>query len=194
MKIWLPALLIVVVLVLFVGLSYNRFVKKDEMVTRTWNNLQSDYQRRLDLIPDLVNVVKGSATYENETLQKVMLARSKAASVKVSTGFDAGSALQTEKIQAELAQSSNKLIAVIEQYPDLKTTTHFIRLQDQLEGTERRIKFSRKDFNDAVAEYNKSVRSFPGNIAAKILGFKIKEGFQAEAGADKVTEIEFNKK
>ena len=169
-------------------------MKNEEAVTKTYNNLQSDYQRRLELIPNLVAVVRGSTEYERETLLKLVEARAKAGQIISATKVSADTYNKTEQVQAEVASSANRLIATIEKYPDLKTDKSFIRLQDQLEGTERRIKFSRKDFNDAVALYNKQVRSFPKNIAAKLFGFNLKEGFKADAGTDNAPEIDFNTK
>jgi len=189
----LTALIVIALLAIFFYTSYNSLVRKQENVTKTWNNVQSDYQRRLDLIPNLVATVKASSDYEKETLTKLIDARSKAAQVNVSGSPTYDEYKKSEEVNTEVAMSANRVIGVIEKYPDLKTTNSFIRLQDQLEGTERRIKFSRKDFNEAVMEYNKSVRSFPASIAAGLFGFKIKEGFQADMGTDKSPEIIFTK-
>ncbi len=192
-KYWLTALIVIALLAIFFYTSYNSLVRKDEAVTKTWNNLQSDYQRRGDLIPNLVNAVKASGDYEKETLTKLIEARANAAKVNITGAPTAANVQKAESAQAEVANSANRVIAVIEKYPDLKTTNAFVRLQDQLIGTERRIKFSRKDFNDAVMEYNKTTRSFPQSIAAAVLGFKVKEGFTAQAGAEQAPEINFNK-
>lgn len=192
-KFWLTAVIIIALLTIFFYTTYNSFVGREENVAKTWNNVQSDYQRRLDLVPNLVNAVKASSDYEKETLTKLIEARAKAAEIKVSGNPSYDDYKKTEDANADVANAANRVIAVIEKYPDLKTTNSFIRLQDQLIGTERRIKFSRKDFNEAVMQYNKSVRSFPASVAAKIFGFKIKEGFQADIGTDKVPEIIFTK-
>lgn len=192
-KLWLTALAIAALLAIFFYTSYNSLVRKDESLTKTWNNVQSDYQRRLDLVPNLVNAVKASSDYEKETLTKLIEARANAAKVNVAGSPTYDDFVKSEAAQAEVANSANRVIAVIEKYPDLKTTDAFIRLQDQLIGTERRIKFSRKDFNEAVMQYNTSVRSFPSSIAASLFGFKIKNGFTADAGTDKAPEINFNK-
>ncbi len=192
-KIGLAALAILVLLAIFFGISYNRFVSKQENVNKRWGNLQNDYQRRLDLVPSLVSTVKASADYERETLVKITEQRAAAAKVKVTgdASFEAYKA--QEAAQGELAEAANRVIGVIEKYPDIKTTTSFVRLQDQLIGTERRVKFSRKDFNQAVQEYNVAVRSFPSSLAAKLFGFSPKTGFTADAGTDKAPEINFSK-
>lgn len=192
-KYWLTALVIVALLTIFFYTTYNSLVGKDESVTKTWNNLQSDYQRRGDLIPNLVGAVKASSDYEKETLTKLIEARANASKINVSGSPVYDDFVKSENAQAEVANSANRVIAVIEKYPDLKSANAFVRLQDQLIGTERRIKFSRKDFNDAVMAYNKSVRSFPSSLAASLFGFKVKEGFTAQAGTEKAPEINFNK-
>ncbi len=190
---WLTALIIIGLLAIFFYTTFNSLVGKQENVTKTWNNVQSDYQRRLDLIPNLVNTVKASSDYEKETLTKLIEARAKAAQVNVTGSPTYDAYKKSEEANAAVVTSANQVIAVIEKYPDLKTTNSFVRLQDQLIGTERRIKFSRKDFNEAVMGYNKAVRSFPANIVAALFGFKVKEGFQADAGAGTAPEINFTK-
>ena len=189
----LIALIVIALLAIFFYTTYNTLVGKQENVSKTWNNVQSDYQRRLDLIPNLVGAVKASSDYEKETLTKLIEARSKAAQVNVTGSPTYDDYKKSEEANAAVVNSANQVIAVIEKYPDLKTTNSFVRLQDQLIGTERRIKFSRKDFNEAVMSYNKSVRSFPANMVAKLFGFSVKEGFEAVMGADKAPEINFNK-
>jgi LemA protein len=192
-KYWLTALIILAALAIFFYVSYNSFIKKDEMVTNKFGNLQNDYQRRSDLLPNLVGAIKASTDYEKSTLTQLAEARAKVSQINVTGSPTYDSYVQQEKAQGEIATSANRVIAVIEKYPDLKSATAFIRLQDQLEGTERRIKFSRNDFNDAVMNYNKSVRSFPASLAAKLFGFAVKEGFKADAGAEKAPEINFTK-
>lgn len=192
-KLWLTALIVIALLAFFFYTSYNSMVRKDENLTKTWNNVQSDYQRRLDLVPNLVNAVKASSDYEKETLTKLIEARANAAKVNVTGSPTYDDFVKSETAQAEVASSANRVIAVIEKYPDLKTTNAFVRLQDQLIGTERRIKFSRKSFNEAVMEYNTAVRSFPSSMTASLFGFKLKAGFTADAGTDKAPEINFNK-
>jgi LemA protein len=192
-KYWLTALVIVALLAIFFYTSYNSLVRKDEAIIKTWNNLQSDYQRRGDLIPNLVGTVKASSDYEKETLTELIDARARAGKINTTNPPAYNDFLQSENTQNDVVSAANRVIGVIEKYPDLKTTNAFVRLQDQLIGTERRIKFSRKDFNDAVMEYNKATRSFPQSIAASLFGFKVKEGFTAQAGAEKAPEINFNK-
>jgi len=182
---------IVIILGIFLIVTYNGLVKKEEKVKLQWNEVQNTYQRRLDLIPNLINVVKGGAEYEQNTLQKVIEARSKAASVNVSGDVSADKFNQQTAAQDELAAAANKIMISVEKYPDIKGTRAFSDLQVQLEGTERRIKVARKDFNEAIATYNSSVKSFPTKIVAGIFGFSAKEGFQSGQGADKSVEIKF---
>ena len=152
--------------------------------------MQNAYQRRLDLIPNLVNVVKGGADFEQSTLQKIAAARAKAQSLTV-TNVTAENVSNVTAAQNELAQEAMRLVAVIEKYPDLKGAKAFLDLQAQLEGTERRIKFARKDFNEAIQDYNSRVKTFPTKLVAGILGFLAKEGFVADDGAEKAVEIKF---
>jgi LemA protein len=171
-------IIVAVVIVIIAGwfiVTYNSLVKKDEQVKNEWNEVQNAYQRRMDLVPSLVDITE---------------ARSKAASIDVST-ISANAYNQQAAAQDALAASSNKLLVSVENYPQLKGTDAFKGLQVQLEGTERRIKFARKDFNAAIADYTSSVRSFPTNIVASITGFQPKDGFQADAGTDKSVEIKF---
>jgi LemA protein len=192
-KFWLIVLIVIALLAIFFYTTYNSLIRQQENVTKTWNNVQSDYQRRLDLIPNLVSAVKASSDYEKETLTKLIEARAKAAQLNVAGSPTYDNYKKTEEVNGEVAASANRVIGVIEKYPDLKTANSFVRLQDQLIGTERRIKFSRKDFNEAVMGYNKTVRSFPSSIAAKLFGFTVKEGFTADTGTDKAPEINFTK-
>jgi LemA protein len=194
-KYGLVALIILAVLTIFIIVTRNGFIKKEENVTKTWSNVQNDYQRRIDLIPNLVNAVKASADYEKETLIKVVEERVKnAAAIKVtgsSPTYDEYKKI--EEANGNLVNSANQLIGVIEKYPDLKTANSFVRLQDQLIGTERRIKFSRNDFNKAIQEYNTSIRSFPLSIVASLFSYKVKDGFKADEGTNKAPEIIFTK-
>ena len=185
-------ILILAALVLW-GISLQRgFVTKDETVKKAWNNVEADYQRRADLIPNLVNVVKGYAKHESETLQEVVNARTKATQVTVDPdNLTPEKLAEYQKAQGEVSAALGKLIAITEAYPDLKANEEFLKLQDQLEGTENRIKKSRTDFNDAVQDYNTSVRKFPGSIVANIFGFNVKDGFKADEGASKAPTVEF---
>lgn len=182
---------IVIVIAIFFITSYNGFVKKEEAVKLAWSEMQNNYQRRTDLVPNLVAIVQGSANFEKQTLEQIAEARTKATQLLGGTASYDNYTAQ-EKAQGELANTMNRLIALVEAYPELKTTQSFIGLQTQLEGTERRIKVSRKDFNEKVNQYNQSVRKFPSNLAAKLFGFKAKEGFKADIGADKSPEVKFN--
>jgi len=175
-------LIVIAALVLLLGgcgcNGYNGLVTLDETVKNKWANVESDYQRRSDLIPNLVNTVKGEANFEQTTLQNVISARASATQVKL----DAND-LSPEKIQQYQAAQEN--------YPNLRANDAFRGLQTQLEGTENRIKVARNDFNDAVAAYNVKARTFPNNIFAGMFGFKTKEGFKAEAGSEKAPEVKF---
>ena len=183
---------IVVVVGIWLATTFNGLVTKEEKVTLQWNEVQNAYQRRLDLIPNLVNVVKGGADFEQNTLVKVTEARSKAASINVSANnIDASSFNAQSAAQDELAAAANRLIIAVEKYPELQGAKAFGALQVQLERTELRIKIARKDFNDAIAAYNKSVKTFPTKLAAGLFGFPPREGFQSDAGADKSVEIKF---
>lgn len=182
---------IIAILVIYTIVTFNGLVKKEEKVKLQWNEVQNTYQRRLDLIPNLINVVKGGADYEQTTLQKLVEARSKAASVNITSDISAENFNQQTAIQDELAGAANRLMIAVEKYPDLRGTRAFTDLQTQLVGTERRIKVARKDFNAAIAEYNSSVKSFPTKLVAGMLGFSAREGFQSDSGTDKAIEIKF---
>jgi LemA protein len=183
---------VLVLLGIFLMTTFNALVKKEEKVKLQWNEVQNAYQRRIDLVPNLVNVVKGQADFEQTTLQKIAEARAKAGQVTTTASeLTEENYRQQNAAQNELAAATNNLIAVVEKYPNLQGTEAFRGLQTQLEGTERRIKFARKDFNDAIAAFNSSVRSFPTNLIAGIFGFQSKEGFQSDAGAEKAIEIKF---
>jgi len=182
---------IVILLAIYLIVTYNSLVKKDENVKLQWNEVQNTYQRRLDLVPNLVNVVKGGADYEQTTLQQLVEARSKAASVNVSGDLSADKYNQQTAAQDELAGIANRLMVTVEKYPDIKGTRSFNDLQVQLVGTERRIKVARKNFNESIATYNTSVKGFPTKLVAGMFGFKPKEGFQSDSGTDKAVEIKF---
>ena len=183
---------IVLLLLITTIVSYNGLVGLEEKMKQQWSEVNNAYQRRIDLIPNLVNVVKGQADFEKSTLEKIAEARNRAASVTLSASEPTLENIQgNNTAQNELAVAANRLIATIERYPELKGTEAFRGLQTQLEGTERRIKFARKDFNEAVANYNSQLRSFPANLIGKLFGFSVKEGFQADSGADRAVEITF---
>lgn len=174
------------------GCSYNSMVQLDENVKGKWAGVQSDYQRRADLIPNLVNTVKGAADFEKSTLTAVINARSKATGINISADDLTPENIQKfQAAQDQLSGSLSRLLAVAESYPTLKANQNFLELQAQLEGTENRIKVARNDFNDAVKQFNTSVRSFPANITAKIFGFKEKGYFEAAAGAQNAPTVQF---
>ena len=189
-------LIVILALVVFLGFSgcngYNGLIKQDENVNNAWNKVQSDYQRRADLIPNLVNTVKGEANFEQTTLTKVIEARASATQMKVDAKDLTPEKLQQfQASQGQLSQALGRLLVVSEQYPNLRANEAFRGLQAQLEGTENRIKVSRNDFNDAIQAYNIKVRSFPMNIFSGMFGFKAKEGFKAEVGSEKAPEVKF---
>ena len=172
--------------------GYNGLVKQDEVVKNAWNNVQSDYQRRADLIPNLVNTVKGEANFEQTTLQNVIEARSKATQMKVDPeNLTPEKIKEFQAVQGQLSQALGRLLMITENYPNLKANEAFRNLQAQLEGTENRIKVARNDFNAAVKDYNVKVRSFPINLLAGMFGFSQKEGFTAEQGSEKAPEVKF---
>ncbi|GAO44763.1 LemA family protein [Flavihumibacter petaseus] len=190
-------LLIIIVgaILLFGGCAcsgYNSMVKLDENVKNKWNNVQSDYQRRADLIPNLVNTVKGAANFEQETLTRLVEARAKATSVQVDpSNLTPEKLAEFQQAQAGVSGALGRLLAVVENYPDLKANQNFRDLQAQLEGTENRIKVSRNDFNAAVQGYNSTVRTFPNNIFANMFGFNVKNGFTADPGSEKAPNVQF---
>jgi len=191
-------LVVLVVLLGFVGCgatnSYNGLVQSDEQVKQAWGNLQAQYQRRADLIPNLVETVQGAADFEKETLQSVTEARAKATSIQVSPEDlnDPQKIQQFQQAQSALGQSLGRLLAVSENYPKLQATQAFSDLQAQLEGTENRITVARRDYNAAVRQYNTQVRSFPTVIFAGLMGFPPKTPFEAETGAEQAPDVSFD--
>lgn len=189
--------LIILVLGLFVTLSfsscgYNTLVNLEENVSGKWAQVENAYQRRADLIPNLVNTVKGAADFEQETLTQVIEARAKATSVTVDPSNLTPEAIaEFQQSQDALSQSLGRLLVSVERYPELKANQNFLELQAQLEGTENRISAERRAFNEATQEYNSAVRRFPNNIMAGIFGFKQKGYFTAEAGASQAPEVQF---
>lgn len=172
--------------------TYNGLVGQDEVVTTAWGNVQTQYQRRSDLIPNLVNVVKGYAKHEKETLEAVVSARARATQITVSAdGLTPEKLQQYQQAQGQLSTALGKLLAVSESYPNLKANENFSELQAQLEGTENRISESRTRYNKAVQGYNISVRKFPGNIVAKMFGFAPKAKFEAAENAQNAPTVNF---
>ncbi len=189
----LKSILIALVATLsFTSCTYNQLVEEEETVEQKWADVQTQYQRRADLIPNLVNTVKGYAAHESETLEAVVAARSKATQITVDADDLTPEKLaEYQAAQGEVSQALGRLLAITENYPDLKANEQFSELQAQLEGTENRIAESRRIYNEAVQQYNVSVRKFPNNIWAMIFGFEKKSPFAAEAGAEKAPEVSF---
>lgn len=186
---------IVVLLVLLAGAGIsanNKMVTMEENVSTAWSQVENQYQRRLDLIPNLVAAVKGYATHESETLQRVIEARSKATSTTVDANNLSPEAMQQfMDAQGELSQALSRLMVTVERYPDLKANQNFLALQSQLEGTENRISTERMRFNEVAREYNTYIRKFPNNLFAGILGFDQKPYFEATQGAERAPEVQF---
>jgi len=191
----LTLIIILAVILIFGGCAcsgYNSLVKLDEDTKGKWGNVQSEYQRRTDLIPNLVNTVKGAANFEQQTLIQVQEARSKATQVKIDANdLSPEKIAQFQQAQAQVTGALGRLLAVAENYPDLKATQNFRDLQAQLEGTENRIKVARNDFNSSVQDFNSTTRRFPNSIFAGMFGFHTKGYFQAEPGSEKAPEVKF---
>ncbi len=184
----------VVLLFLYFSISgtYNTMVEKDENVTGQWAQVENVYQRRADLIPNLVNVVKGYADHEKSTLEAVIEARAKATSTTIDpSNMTPESIQQFQQAQDGLSGALSKLMVVVERYPDLKANQNFLELQSQLEGTENRIAVERNKFNDTAKDYNTYIRRFPKNLYASMFGFEKKAYFQAKEGADTAPTVEF---
>lgn len=172
--------------------SYNTMVSQDEGVKTAWSQVENQYQRRLDLIPNLVNTVKGYAAHEKETLEGVISARAEATKTTIDpSNLNEESLKKFQAAQGELSSALSRLMVVMERYPDLKANQNFSELQAQLEGTENRITVERKRFNEVAQSYNTYIRSFPNNILAGMFGFFPKAYFTAETGAEKAPKVEF---
>lgn len=172
--------------------TYNGMVKMDEGVQVAWSQVENVYQRRADLIPNLVATVKGYATHEQETLEGVISARSKATQITVDPqNLTPEEIAKYQKAQGELGSALGKLLAITENYPDLKANTNFLELQSQLEGTENRITVERQKFNETARAYNTAIRQFPKNIVAGMFGFEKKPYFEAQEGAQQAPKVEF---
>ena len=191
MKRWI-ALGVLVLAAIWGFSTYNGLVTKDEAVATAWSNVETQYQRRADLIPNLVNTVKGYAAHEKETLEAVMAARSKATQMTIDADNLTPEKLQEyQKAQGEIGSALGRLLAITENYPDLKANQNFMELQAQLEGTENRISVERRNFNEVAREYNTSIRTFPKSILAGMFGFDKRPYFEAEEGANKAPEVKF---
>lgn len=195
MKKWiiLGAIILVVILIYSsIKGSYNNMVQKDEAVKSQWGTVESAYQRRIDLIPNLVNTVKGYADFEKTTLTQVIEARAKATQVSIKPeNLNAQSMQQFQAAQGQLSGALSRLLVTVEQYPNLKANENFLDLQKQLEGTENRIAVERRKFNELAQDYNTFIRSFPKNIWANMFGFEKKAYFEAEQGAEKAPKVNF---
>ncbi len=185
-------LAVVAVAAVFCYRTYNGLVNKDEAVNTAWSNVETQYQRRADLIPNLVNTVKGYANHESETLTAVTEARTRATSINLSTqDLTPEKLAEFQQAQSQVGSALGRLIAVAESYPDLKASQNFQELQAQLEGTENRIAVARKDFNEVAREYNIAVRRFPANLVAGLFGFGQKPYFDAAPGAETAPQVAF---
>jgi len=182
----------ILLMVLWGSSKYNSLVTKEEGVTAAWSQVENVYQRRADLIPNLVSTVKGYADFEQKTLTQVIEARSKATSVTIDpTNLNEASMQQFQQAQDGLGSALSRLMVVVERYPDLKANQNFLDLQSQLEGTENRITVERRNFNEAAQSYNTQLRRFPTNIFAGMFGFEKKAYFKAETGAEKAPDVSF---
>ena len=191
-------IILIVIAVVIIGIflwfkgSYNGMVNQEETVSAQWSNVENQYQRRADLIPNLVNTVKGYAEHEKTTLAEVIEARSKATQMQLNIEtLDENSMKKYNAIQGELSSALSRLMAISENYPELKANENFRDLQAQLEGTENRIAVERRKFNDTARSYNTMIRQFPKNIVAGMFGFSSKPYFEAESGSEKAPKVEF---
>ena len=183
---------VIAALAMWVISAYNGMVKMDESVSTAWSNVENQYQRRTDLIPNLVNTVKGYAAHEKETFEAVVSARSKATQMTVDPENLTPEKLQQyQKAQGEIGAALGRLLAITENYPELKANENFKELQAQLEGTENRISVERRNFNEVARTYNTSIRTFPKSILAGMFGFDKRPYFEAEEGANKAPEVKF---
>lgn len=188
------AILLILILLFAGGCStYNGMVDADQAVNKQWGQVESQYQRRADLIPNLVSTVKGYAAHESETLEKVTEARAKAGSITLTADeLTPENMARFQQAQSELSSALKSLLAVSEAYPELKANENFLNLQSQLEGTENRIATERMRFNEAVETYNLKVLRFPGNLFAGMFGFRQKDMFKADAGAQNAPTVSFD--
>ena len=190
---FLSVIIIIAIACVIYGINTNnKIVTAEESVNSQWAKVENQYQRRADLIPNLVNTVKGYASHEKETLDAVISARAKATQITIDpANLNEASLHKYQKAQGELSQALGRLLAVTENYPDLKANQNFLELQAQLEGTENRISTERTRYTDSVKEYNTLIRKFPASIIASMNGFEKKPQFEAETGAEKAPEVQF---
>lgn len=183
---------VVAIIAIWAISGYNSLVSMDENVSGQWSNVETQYQRRADLIPNLVNTVKGYAAHEKETLEGVIAARSQATQIKVDpTDLTPEKLAEYQKAQGAITSALGKLLAITENYPELKANQNFLELQAQLEGTENRINVARKNFNDAAKAYNTAIRRFPKNLLAGMFGFDKRAYFEAAEGAEQAPQVQF---
>lgn len=191
-KTWIIIIAVIAVIAIYGVSSYNSMVSQEEAVRTAWSNVENQYQRRADLIPNLVNTVKGYAAHEKETFDAVVSARAKATQTTVSIDDLTPEKMEAyQRAQGEVGSALSRLLAVTENYPELKANENFQTLQAQLEGTENRISVERRNFNDVARAYNASIRRFPKNIFAGMFGFEKRPYFEAQEGAEKAPEVKF---
>ena len=191
-KTWIIIIAVIAVIAIYGVSSYNSMVSQEEAVGTAWSNVENQYQRRADLIPNLVNTVKGYAAHEKETFDAVVSARAKATQTTVSIDDLTPEKMEAyQRAQGEVGSALSRLLAVTENYPELKANENFQTLQAQLVGTENRISVERRNFNDVARAYNASIRRFPKNIFAGMFGFEKRPYFEAQEGAEKAPEVKF---
>ena len=191
-KTWIIVIAVVAVLVIYCVSSYNSLVAQEETVGTAWSNVENQYQRRSDLIPNLVNTVKGYAAHEKETFDAVVSARAKATQMTIDIEDLTPEKIEAyQKAQGAVGSALSRLLAVTENYPELKANENFKELQAQLEGTENRISVERRKFNETARVDNTSIRRFPKNIVASMFGFEKRPYFEAEEGSEKAPEVKF---
>ncbi|WP_452601364.1 LemA family protein [Pontimicrobium sp. MEBiC06410] len=193
MKKWIVPVVIIIIFALLGMSTYNSVIGLDENVEEAWGKVESSYQRRSDLIGNLVKTVKGAADFEKSTLESVINARAKATAVNIDPSNITPEQLQQfNQAQSGLSSALSRLLVTVERYPDLKANQNFLELQSQLEGTENRINVARDRFNETVKPYNKKIRTFPNNLLAGLFGFDKKAYFQSEAGSEKAPDVDFD--
>lgn len=191
-KTWIIVIAVLVIIVGYGMTSYNSLVSQDEKVGAAWSNVENQYQRRADLIPNLVNTVKGYASHEKETFEAVTNARTKATQTTVDIDQLTPETMKAyQQAQGEVGSALSRLLAITEAYPELKANENFKELQAQLEGTENRISVERRNFNETAQAYNTAIRRFPKNIVAGLFGFEKRPYFEAQEGAEKAPEVKF---
>lgn len=190
---WIVLLVVVIAIGAWIAMAYNRLVTLDEQVAGAWSEVENNYQRRMDLVPNLVETVKGVAGFEKETYTAVAEARAQAGKITLSPELlrDPQAFAAFEQAQGKLSAALSRLLVTVEKYPDLEASAQFQDLMTQLEGTENRIAVARKRFNDAVRVFNTRVRRFPGNLVARMLGFEPKPYFKAKEGAAEAPKVKF---